>query len=282
MAVVGRSHGGRASPRWPQRPGGLVVRRGAPRRDRRGPRAQRTARSARRTRSSSIRMAADVTPRPRSTGHDDHRPPVPPPTPTSSSIPIKGRKFRSTGPTRRRPRVRTSTIRHVPSPPSRSRSWACLLARADDAPLRVWCAASRPPTRPRRARASSKRRKDRRSSTATSRFVTTRLITALTRRRRSGCSSPGVASAGGHRHRVPLGVRSRRWAHETADLTGVDIMLNATSNVYADTQDEVRCRRGAPPHGRRRVTWLTRAVDGFARVIRLDQGTGIACVTSPG
>jgi 3-hydroxybutyryl-CoA dehydrogenase len=36
---------------------------------------------------------------------------------------------------------------------------------------------------------------------------------------------------------------------ETADLTGVDIMLNATSNVYADTQDE----KFAPPELLRRM-----------------------------
>ena len=36
---------------------------------------------------------------------------------------------------------------------------------------------------------------------------------------------------------------------ETADLTGVDIMLNATSNIYADTQDE----KFAPPELLRRM-----------------------------
>jgi 3-hydroxybutyryl-CoA dehydrogenase len=36
---------------------------------------------------------------------------------------------------------------------------------------------------------------------------------------------------------------------ETIDLTGVDIMLNAASNIYADTQDETF----APPELLRRM-----------------------------
>ena len=39
---------------------------------------------------------------------------------------------------------------------------------------------------------------------------------------------------------------------QTADLTGVDIITNASSNIYADTQDEVRAAGIAAPHGRRR------------------------------
>ena len=41
---------------------------------------------------------------------------------------------------------------------------------------------------------------------------------------------------------------------ETADMTGVDIIFNATSNIYADSQDEEVQPAGDPApdgHGRR-------------------------------
>ena len=68
-------------------------------------------------------------------------------------------------------------------------------------------------------------------------FVTTRLIVALSmeaaRLVESGVVSPedlDVACRLGFGHAIgPL---------ETADLTGIDIMVNAARNIYADTQDE--------------------------------------------
>ena len=68
-------------------------------------------------------------------------------------------------------------------------------------------------------------------------FVTTRLIAALTVEAVSLLEN-GVASAEDIDTACRLGFGHAMGPLETADLTGVDIMLNATSNIYADTQDE--------------------------------------------
>ena len=68
-------------------------------------------------------------------------------------------------------------------------------------------------------------------------FVTTRLIAALTVEAVSLLEN-GVASAEDIDTACRLGFGHAMGPLETADLTGVDIMLNATSNIYADTQNE--------------------------------------------
>jgi 3-hydroxybutyryl-CoA dehydrogenase len=79
-------------------------------------------------------------------------------------------------------------------------------------------------------------------------FVTTRLITALSMEAIRLLES-GVASAEDIDVACRLGFGHAMGPLETADLSGVDIMLNATSNVYADTQDE----KFAPPELLRRM-----------------------------
>ena len=68
-------------------------------------------------------------------------------------------------------------------------------------------------------------------------FVTTRLIAALTIQAVSLVES-GVVSAEDLDIACRLGFGHSMGPLETADLTGVDIMLNAARNIYADTQDE--------------------------------------------
>jgi 3-hydroxybutyryl-CoA dehydrogenase len=68
-------------------------------------------------------------------------------------------------------------------------------------------------------------------------FVTTRLITALSMEAMALVES-GVASAEDVDVACRLGFGHAMGPLQTADMTGVDIMLNATSNIYADTQDE--------------------------------------------
>jgi 3-hydroxybutyryl-CoA dehydrogenase len=68
-------------------------------------------------------------------------------------------------------------------------------------------------------------------------FVTTRLISALAMEAIRLVES-GVASAEDIDIACRLGFGHAMGPLETADMTGVDIMLNATSNIYADTQDE--------------------------------------------
>jgi 3-hydroxybutyryl-CoA dehydrogenase len=68
-------------------------------------------------------------------------------------------------------------------------------------------------------------------------FVTTRLISALAMEAIRLVES-GVASAEDIDTACRLGFGHAMGPLETADMTGVDIMLNATSNIYADTQDE--------------------------------------------
>jgi 3-hydroxybutyryl-CoA dehydrogenase len=59
----------------------------------------------------------------------------------------------------------------------------------------------------------------------------------------------GVASAEDVDIACRLGFGHAMGPLQTADLTGVDILTNATSNIYADTQDE----KFAPPELLRRM-----------------------------
>jgi 3-hydroxybutyryl-CoA dehydrogenase len=68
-------------------------------------------------------------------------------------------------------------------------------------------------------------------------FVTTRLITALAMEAISLVES-GVATAEDVDIACRLGFGHAMGPLETADMTGVDIIFNATSNIYGDTQDE--------------------------------------------
>jgi 3-hydroxybutyryl-CoA dehydrogenase len=79
-------------------------------------------------------------------------------------------------------------------------------------------------------------------------FVTTRLITVLSMEAVRLLES-GVASAEDIDIACRLGFGHAMGPLETADLTGVDIMLNASNNVYLDTQDE----KWAPPELLRRM-----------------------------
>jgi 3-hydroxybutyryl-CoA dehydrogenase len=79
-------------------------------------------------------------------------------------------------------------------------------------------------------------------------FVTTRLITALAMEAIALVES-GVASAEDVDVACRLGFGHAMGPLETADMTGVDIILNATSNIYADTQDE----KFSPPEVLRRM-----------------------------
>lgn len=79
-------------------------------------------------------------------------------------------------------------------------------------------------------------------------FVTTRLITALAMEAIALVES-GVATAQDVDTACRLGFGHAMGPLETADMTGVDIILNATSNIYADTQDE----KFSPPEVLRRM-----------------------------
>jgi 3-hydroxybutyryl-CoA dehydrogenase len=79
-------------------------------------------------------------------------------------------------------------------------------------------------------------------------FVTTRLISALAMEAVRLLES-GVASAEDIDTACRLGFGHAMGPLETIDLTGVDIMLNAAGNIYADTQDETF----APPELLRRM-----------------------------
>lgn len=68
-------------------------------------------------------------------------------------------------------------------------------------------------------------------------FVTTRLITALANEAVRLVES-GVASAEDVDAACRLGFGHAMGPLATTDLTGVDVMRNATSNIYADTADE--------------------------------------------
>lgn len=79
-------------------------------------------------------------------------------------------------------------------------------------------------------------------------FVTTRLITALAMEAVALVEN-GVASAEDVDIACRLGFGHAMGPLQTADLTGVDIITNASSNIYADTQDE----KFAPPELLRRM-----------------------------
>ncbi|MBI1376213.1 MAG: 3-hydroxybutyryl-CoA dehydrogenase [Frankiales bacterium] len=79
-------------------------------------------------------------------------------------------------------------------------------------------------------------------------FVTTRLISALAMEAVRLLES-GVASAEDIDTACRLGFGHAMGPLETVDMTGVDIMLNAASNIYTDTQDETF----APPELLRRM-----------------------------
>jgi 3-hydroxybutyryl-CoA dehydrogenase len=79
-------------------------------------------------------------------------------------------------------------------------------------------------------------------------FVTTRLITALSMEAVRLVEN-GVATAEDVDIACRLGFGHAMGPLATADLTGIDILTNATSNIYADTQDE----KFAPPELLRRM-----------------------------
>ncbi len=79
-------------------------------------------------------------------------------------------------------------------------------------------------------------------------FVTTRLISALAMEAVRLVES-GVASAQDVDTACRLGFGHAMGPLQTADLTGVDILTNASANIYADTQDE----KFAPPELLRRM-----------------------------
>lgn len=79
-------------------------------------------------------------------------------------------------------------------------------------------------------------------------FVTTRLISALVVEA-AKLHESGVATAEDIDLACKLGFGHAMGPLATADLTGVDILVNATSNIYAETQDE----KFAPPELMRRM-----------------------------
>lgn len=79
-------------------------------------------------------------------------------------------------------------------------------------------------------------------------FVTTRLISALAMEAVKLVES-GVASAEDVDTACRLGFGHAMGPLQTADLTGVDILTNASSNIYQDTKDE----KFAPPELLRRM-----------------------------
>ena len=79
-------------------------------------------------------------------------------------------------------------------------------------------------------------------------FVTTRLISALAMEAVTLVES-GVASAEDVDVACRLGFGHAMGPLQTADLTGVDILTNASTNIYTDTQDE----KFAPPELLRRM-----------------------------
>lgn len=79
-------------------------------------------------------------------------------------------------------------------------------------------------------------------------FVTTRLISALAMEAVALVES-GVATAEDVDIACRLGFGHAMGPLQTADLTGIDIITNASSNIYTDTQDE----KFAPPELLRRM-----------------------------
>ncbi|WP_329115834.1 3-hydroxyacyl-CoA dehydrogenase family protein [Streptomyces sp. NBC_01353] len=79
-------------------------------------------------------------------------------------------------------------------------------------------------------------------------FVTTRLISALVVEA-AKLQESGVATAEDIDIACKLGFGHAMGPLATADLTGIDILVNATSNIYTETQDE----KFAPPELMRRM-----------------------------
>ncbi|MGY1453164.1 3-hydroxyacyl-CoA dehydrogenase family protein [Streptomyces sp. SS8] len=79
-------------------------------------------------------------------------------------------------------------------------------------------------------------------------FVTTRLISALVVEA-AKLHESGVATAEDIDIACKLGFGHAMGPLATADLTGVDILLHATENIYTESQDE----KFAPPEGMRRM-----------------------------
>lgn len=79
-------------------------------------------------------------------------------------------------------------------------------------------------------------------------FVTTRLISALAMEA-AALVENGVATAEDVDTACRLGFGHAMGPLQTADLTGVDILTNASANIYADTQDE----KFSPPEILRRM-----------------------------
>ncbi|MCI0386567.1 3-hydroxyacyl-CoA dehydrogenase family protein [Streptomyces sp. CNQ085] len=79
-------------------------------------------------------------------------------------------------------------------------------------------------------------------------FVTTRLISALVVEA-AKLHESGVATAEDIDIACKLGFGHTMGPLATADLTGVDILLHATENIYTESQDE----KFAPPEGMRRM-----------------------------
>jgi len=79
-------------------------------------------------------------------------------------------------------------------------------------------------------------------------FVTTRLISALAMEAAALVES-GVATAEDVDTACRLGFGHAMGPLQTADLTGIDILTNASTNIYTDTQDE----KFAPPELLRRM-----------------------------
>ncbi|WP_309050268.1 3-hydroxyacyl-CoA dehydrogenase family protein [Streptomyces sp.] len=79
-------------------------------------------------------------------------------------------------------------------------------------------------------------------------FVTTRLISALVVEA-AKLQESGVATAEDIDIACKLGFGHAMGPLATADLTGIDILVNATGNIYAETQDE----KFAPPELMRRM-----------------------------
>ncbi|MEU9556119.1 3-hydroxyacyl-CoA dehydrogenase family protein [Streptomyces fumanus] len=79
-------------------------------------------------------------------------------------------------------------------------------------------------------------------------FVTTRLISALVVEA-AKLHESGVATAEDIDLACKLGFGHAMGPLATADLTGVDILLHATSNIYTESQDE----KFAPPESMRRM-----------------------------
>ncbi len=73
-------------------------------------------------------------------------------------------------------------------------------------------------------------------------FVTTRLISALAMEA-AALVENGVVSAADLDTACRLGFGHKMGPLQTADLTGIDILTNASSNIYTDTKDE----KFAPP-----------------------------------